>query len=224
MDATYQPSALSPTGPVTGARRPRITCLAPDYGVAEDVASTLRRLLPDASVEATSIAMVTHADAPDCLIVLPGADAGEGIDAICRFRAQGGEGAILLVVDDPAAVEAVSVAMLGIDEVLAARSIGTDVLAALHRVFAAQSRAGHEAAALTRYLAHCHTLLAAGRSVTRLPHRLNNPLAALLAEAELLRLEPLSSDQRDAVDRILAISHRLIAEVRHLEGMSGDSI
>lgn len=167
------------------------------------------------------MAMVAHADAPDCLVALAGADASAIVDTIAQFRAQGGNGGIVLVVDDPATVDVSLVAMLGIDAVLAAQRMDIELLPALHRVFTAPSRVTRDAGALARYLTRCHALLAAGLSVTRLPHRLNNPLAALLAEAELLRLDALTTEQRESVDRILEISQRLIAEVRQLEGMSG---
>ena len=49
-------------------------------------------------------------------------------------------------------------------------------------------------------------------------HQLNNPLAALLAEAQLLRTEPgLTPDHEAAVDRMIDIMRRIIALVRDLE-------
>ena len=49
-------------------------------------------------------------------------------------------------------------------------------------------------------------------------HQLNNPLAALLAEAQLLRAEPgLGPEQGAAVDRMIDIMRRIIALVRDLE-------
>ncbi len=49
-------------------------------------------------------------------------------------------------------------------------------------------------------------------------HQLNNPLAALLAEAQLLRTEPgLGPEQGAAVDRMIDIVRRIIALVRDLE-------
>lgn len=49
-------------------------------------------------------------------------------------------------------------------------------------------------------------------------HQLNNPLAALLAEAQLLRTEPgLGSEQEEAVDRMIDIMRRIIGLVRDLE-------
>jgi signal transduction histidine kinase len=49
-------------------------------------------------------------------------------------------------------------------------------------------------------------------------HQLNNPLAALLAEAQLLGMEPtLDSQQRAAVNRIIELVRRVIGTVRDLE-------
>ena len=49
-------------------------------------------------------------------------------------------------------------------------------------------------------------------------HSLNNPLAALLAEAQLLAMETtLDPEQRAAVDRMTELVRRLIALVRGLD-------
>ena len=49
-------------------------------------------------------------------------------------------------------------------------------------------------------------------------HQLNNPLAALLAESQLLAADPeLAGEQAEAVDRMIAIVRRIIALVRDLE-------
>jgi signal transduction histidine kinase len=56
------------------------------------------------------------------------------------------------------------------------------------------------------------------RLTTAVQHQLNNPLAALLAEAQLLRTEPgLGLDHRAAVDRVIDITRRIIALVRDLD-------
>jgi signal transduction histidine kinase len=53
----------------------------------------------------------------------------------------------------------------------------------------------------------------------RLQHSLNNPLAALLAEAQLLELEPLPPDHRGSVERIIEMTRRVINVVRGLDGV-----
>lgn len=47
-----------------------------------------------------------------------------------------------------------------------------------------------------------------------LQHSLNNPLAALLAELQLLELEDLSPEHREAVERAIGLTRRVIGIVR----------
>ena len=47
-----------------------------------------------------------------------------------------------------------------------------------------------------------------------LQHSLNNPLAALLAELQLLELEELSPDHRESVERAIDLCRRVISLVR----------
>ena len=56
-------------------------------------------------------------------------------------------------------------------------------------------------------------------------HALNNPLAALLAEAQLLAMETtLAPEHRAAVDRMTELVRRVITLVRGLEGAVGDKL
>jgi len=53
---------------------------------------------------------------------------------------------------------------------------------------------------------------------SRLQHQLNNPLAALLAEAQMLGMEPdLSAERRADVERIVLLVRRMISTVRALD-------
>jgi nitrogen-specific signal transduction histidine kinase len=63
---------------------------------------------------------------------------------------------------------------------------------------------------------------AAGQMALSLQHGINNPLAALLAEAQLLQLEELTSEQRASADRMVELCRRIVALVRRLDVM-GDS-
>jgi nitrogen-specific signal transduction histidine kinase len=65
-------------------------------------------------------------------------------------------------------------------------------------------------------------LVAAGRIARRVKHDINNPLAALLAEAQLLELEELGDEAREAVTRIVELTHRVIDQARQLDGPGGD--
>jgi signal transduction histidine kinase len=60
------------------------------------------------------------------------------------------------------------------------------------------------------------------RRAAGLQHAMNNPLAALLAEGQLLMMEDtLSTDQRESVDRMIELTRRVIAQVRNLDELRG---
>lgn len=62
------------------------------------------------------------------------------------------------------------------------------------------------------------------KAIVLIQHQLNNPLAALLAEAQLLGMEPaLGAEHRAAAARITELTRRVIALVRELDAVAGDS-
>ena len=61
-------------------------------------------------------------------------------------------------------------------------------------------------------------LIALGTATSQIQHTLNNPLTALLAEAQLLEMEPLADDHRAAVKRIIELCRRMVGMVRGLQG------
>ena len=63
-------------------------------------------------------------------------------------------------------------------------------------------------------------MFAAGQVALSLQHGINNPLAALLAEAQLLQLEDLTSEQRASVDRMVELCRRVVALVRRLDALA----
>jgi signal transduction histidine kinase len=57
-------------------------------------------------------------------------------------------------------------------------------------------------------------------AVGEVQHEMNNPLAALLAESQLLELDPaLSEEQRESVKRIVDLARRVIASSRKLDAL-----
>jgi signal transduction histidine kinase len=72
----------------------------------------------------------------------------------------------------------------------------------------------------TRELRRVRRQLALADSARTVQHALNNPLTALLAEAQLLELEPLDDEHLRAVGRIVELARR-VAKVSHrLDGGS----
>jgi signal transduction histidine kinase len=60
------------------------------------------------------------------------------------------------------------------------------------------------------------------KSAARIQHAMNNPLAALLAEEQLLAMEPsLTQDQRETVERMIELTRRVIMLVRDLDELRG---
>jgi signal transduction histidine kinase len=53
--------------------------------------------------------------------------------------------------------------------------------------------------------------------IAEIRHTLNNPLTALLTEAQLLQLEDLPEEQKQSVDRIVELCRRTIDAVRQLD-------
>lgn len=60
-------------------------------------------------------------------------------------------------------------------------------------------------------------LAAAGAIALELRHDVSNPLAALLAEAQLLALEPLAPEHQAAVGRMVDLCRQTVALLRQLD-------
>ena len=61
------------------------------------------------------------------------------------------------------------------------------------------------------------------RLAARVQHELNNPLAALLAEAQLLGMDTtLAEEHRIAVERIVELTRRIVTTVRDLETLGDE--
>lgn len=74
---------------------------------------------------------------------------------------------------------------------------------------------GREQSARKKYSAE--QLAAAGAVALELRHELSNPLAALLAEAQLLALEPLAPEHQAAVGRMVDLCRRTVALLREMD-------
>ena len=61
-------------------------------------------------------------------------------------------------------------------------------------------------------------LVAAGEIALRLQHALNNPLAGLLAESQLMLMDPQTPDQQASLERIVGLCRRMIEMTRTLDG------
>ena len=70
----------------------------------------------------------------------------------------------------------------------------------------------------SRELRRARRVVAMGESARTVQHAMNNPLTALLAEAQLLELEPLADEHLRAVGRIIELARRVAKAGRRLDG------
>ena len=69
-------------------------------------------------------------------------------------------------------------------------------------------------------MSETNKLMELSNAVGRVQHEMNNPLAALLAESQLLELDPtLNDEQRDSVKRIVDLARRVIVSSRKLDAL-----
>lgn len=157
-------------------------------------------------------------------IVVDAAPDGSRVDVVRALRARGFLGGLVLLHAAPDDQVRERAARAGVTAIVApvdaARRLGDAIVASLPApaVDAVAARAWVE-------LRRAQQLIAAGEVAMRLQHALANPLTALLAEAQLLEMEPLLPlELRGAVARILEQSRRTIAVARRLDHLSGPAV
>ena len=142
-------------------------------------------------------------------LVVDGRDGPDrGPEVARRARAMGFAGGIALVGDSTVAQSS----ELGVTPIAPDR-LAHDLVPAL---VAALEKAGLP---LADQVMRARRLVAAGETALHLQHDINNPLAALLAELQLMQMDALAPQHVEAVERMLALCYRLIAITRRLDGV-----
>ena len=183
------------------------------------VREVLGTMLP--GIESRSVdpgATALELNRTDCIVIDAAVGGRSGASMLRRIRAGGYAGAAVVLVagaDRDAEAEATA---------LGARCVGSDVVAEQLAPAVVGALAAHRGDAATApartALDRAQRLIAAGEIALRLQHSLNNPLAALLAESQLLEMEDLSPEHHEAVERIVEQLRRVIAIVRQLDGVA----
>jgi signal transduction histidine kinase len=207
-----------------GERPLSLACVADQSSTAAALHEALRALFPGASVHLvdTDIEQVLP-DAVDCAVVDATVNGTNGIDVLRRLRARGYDGAAVILTDatgvEPPA-DAASADRFGARYCSLSGTVVTPLATAIAEAISVRDAgAGPASASAVRALRQTQRLLAAGELAMRHQHSLNNPLAALLAEAQLLELESLPPDHRESVGRIIEQCRRVIDVVRGLDGV-----
>jgi signal transduction histidine kinase len=205
-------------------QRLALACVASRASAAATLQEAVLTLFPGAAVHVVDTSVERGLpEGIDCAVIDAADGDGSGTDVLRGVRARGYQGAAVLVVDSTRSVAAPDIAdgdRLGgrycsLDgESLA--PLATAISDAIH-VHPGANEAAPSIA--LKALRQTQRMIAAGELATRLQHSLNNPLAGLLAEAQLLELEPLPPDHRASVERIIELSRRVINVVRALDGV-----
>jgi signal transduction histidine kinase len=158
---------------------------------------------------------------PECSLIFIDAtvDAAAAGETAQRLRAGGSRSALVFVVTARDESLAKSAAPVGAVEQIEARALGSAMAETVER---AVGGAGwtDELLAARNELRRTQRLLAAGEIALGLQHAMNNPLTAVLAEAQLLEMEELPGDATTAVRRIIESTRRLVVLVRKLDVVS----
>ncbi|HEU4630370.1 MAG TPA: hypothetical protein VFS08_11540 [Gemmatimonadaceae bacterium] len=158
-----------------------------------------------------------------CVVLAPAEDGGPALARLRDLRAGGFHGGVVLLDDGagPAAEAADSwsdeVAGLGGVRCRVAEEGDRAVAEAVARALRTASADDALSRRLASALAATHQRVAGAEVAVRLQHALNNPLAALMAEAQLLELEELAPAHRAAVARMVELCRRMAAVVRQLD-------
>jgi len=182
--------------------------------------SQLSMVLSNATVttsDASSLAEGTLPEADVALIDVESVGQHASSDALRLLRARGYSGPIVIVAASPDesvleplthSLGAVALARAAVDEAPAV--LGAAIVDAM------RPGVGEASAELMQ----ARRVFAAGQVALSLQHAINNPLAALLAEAQLLQLEDLTIEQRASVDRMVELCRRVVVLVRRLDALA----
>lgn len=189
----------------------RVLVLSDDAAFASAACGVLAAQLPDESCESVTPERVRACPEAMAVVIDGRADAATTLERARLIRAMGFGGAIAIV-GEPDAAGAHEAAQFGYSYVgadaLATQLVGgiADALRAAESPFAESVR-------------RARRLVAAGELALRLQHSLNNPLAAILAESQLMQLDVTNEDERAALERIVAMCRRMVDLLRGLDGV-----
>lgn len=187
----------------------------------EDRVAVLRTqvamIFPRATVRTANLEGLGEGQAPraDIAVIDSGSVVRPAGDSLRLLRARGFRAPIVVVTPAPDDSDLRSMAdPLGASCVSRSDASAIELGTALVTALGSDSSESPELVQLRR-------TFAAGQVALSLQHGINNPLAALLAETQLLQLEDLTSEQRASADRMVELCRRIVSLVRRLDVLGG---
>jgi signal transduction histidine kinase len=196
----------------------RIVCLTESPAVATLVRETIGVALPWVRFESTGASGARPVPAADGLIADARLGEVPGVELLRDLRASGFAGGAVLLHDGAPDAELLERAARVGATLVERGAIARALAPAIAGVLPEQD---DRLASARAELRRTEQLVAAGEIALQLQHALNNPLTALLAEAQLLEMEPLPEEQQTAVRRIVELCRRTIGVARRLDRVGG---
>ena len=179
-----------------------------DADFAQTVRAALAAQLPDAGCDRLEAEELRMRPTAAALVIDGRADRAAAADVVLRVRAMGFIGGLIVVYDGDVAH----------NEQLGARAVAFEQLG--HELLPRMGEALAEAASpYIEVVMRARRLVAAGEVALTLQHSLNNPLAGLLAETQLMQLDDPTAEQKESLERMVALCRRMIEVTRSLDGM-----
>ena len=198
-----------------GAARYRVGIVTDDAALQQLIAEIVATHLPSASTEPVAFAGAPAADS-NALVVDAAVRGLSGVAALQELRAGGYAGAVALLAERCDASVDQRLLALAPARCVPRAEMASALPGALAEL-SARPALSEELGPIQRELRRTQQLVAMGEATSRIQHTLNNPLAALLAEAQLLEMEELTEEHQAAVKRIVELCRRLVGLVRNLD-------
>ena len=190
----------------------RILVVSADALFAQAAKDILAAQLPQAACDCLDPSLLLVTQAATALAIDARGDPAAAVEVAGRQRAMGFAGAIALIgaADDHSVASSTRYGYVVVRPEELALKLVPELAAQLAL---AESPYADQVMRARR-------LMAAGELAAKLQHALNNALMGVLAEAQLMQLDPLSDEHAAAVGRIVALCRRMIELTRSLDGLS----
>lgn len=200
---------------MTDARR--VLVIGSDKAFAQAVSDILAAQFPEAFSVAVDPGNVRARPDASALVIDARTGPAQGVAFVERMRAMGFAAGIAIVWDGEPRDGAESTMVNEAARRMGFAVVPPDTLAEqlVPRLAVVPSANGGFADQVMR----ARRLAAAGEIALRLQHSLNNPIAGIMAEAQLMELDAVTPDQAEALARIVALCRRLVDLIHSLDGV-----
>jgi signal transduction histidine kinase len=189
----------------------RMQVIGSDAAQVAALQSVLVAQVPGVAVSAFDPTWVRSAPDAEAVVVDGLTGSTSAADMARQLRAMGYKGAIALVVADGVTLDEV---VLRFDAVVVPESlVPTELVPDLATQMMRLEVPG------TEMMMRARRITAAGELALRLQHALNNPLAGLMAEVQLLQMEELGEQHNETLARMLGLCRRMVEITRSLDGV-----